>query len=117
MYAIVFVSFFFTLLLGGCTGAFANNLPKQAQKLTVTQIEHILKQMPKDKSVPMAQRIQFAMNIYNRIVKDNLARLIQVEKEKQKTKEMALRKFLQSLYAKKAASPKYATLPFLRFNF
>jgi hypothetical protein len=28
-----------------------------------------------------------------------------------------LRKFLQSLYAKKAASPKYATLPFLRFNF
>jgi len=76
-----------------------------------------LKNMPKDKSVPITQRIQFAMNIYNSIVKDNLVRLIQVEKEKQKTKEIALRKFLQSLYAKKAASPKYATLPFLRFNF
>ena len=124
MYAIVFVSFFFTLLLCNnnatmvaCTGAFAYNLPKQAQKLTVTQIEHILKQMPKDKSVPIAQRIQFAMNIYNSIVKGNLVGLIQVEKEKQKKKEKAIQKFLQSLFAKKAASSKYATLPFLRFNF
>jgi predicted metal-dependent hydrolase len=117
MYAIVFVSFFFTLFLIACTSAFANNLPKQAQKLTVTQIEQILKKMPKDKSVSIEKRIQFAMDIYNKIVKDNLMRMIQVEKEKQKAKEAALKKFLQRLYAKKANSIKYASLPFLRFNF
>jgi hypothetical protein len=38
---------------------------------TVAQISYILRQIPKDKNIPIEMRLKFAMNMYNKIVRYN----------------------------------------------
>jgi hypothetical protein len=38
---------------------------------TVAQISYILRQIPKDKNIPVEMRLKFAMNMYNKIVRYN----------------------------------------------
>jgi len=87
---------------------------------TVAQISHILRQMPRDKNIPIEMRVKYGLNMYNKMIKYNALLEKEIlkkkkEQEKKRTYEVRLKEFLKKIIIQKT-KPK-AILPFLRFSY
>ena len=87
---------------------------------TVAQISHILRQMPRDKTMPIEMTVKYGLNMYNKMIKYNALLEKEIlkkkkEQEKKRTYEVRLKEFLKKITIQKT-KPK-AILPFLRFSY
>jgi len=77
------------------------------------QIEHLLNQMPKDTRVPIADRIKYAVHVYNKLVKENELKKKQLmalkKREDEKKRLEKEKKLYEQFLAQKAQNH-----PFLR---
>jgi len=86
---------------------------------TVAQISHILRQMPRDKSMPIEMRVKFVKNMYDEIVRSNTSMHIEMlkkmEQEKKRKYAEKLKELLEKVHLKRSRSKKLKL--FLRFSF
>ena len=86
--------------------------PKQVVPMEA-QIVHILNQMPKDTRVPIADRIKYAVHVYNKLVKENELKKKQLmalkKREDEKKRLEKEKKLYEQFLAKKVQNH-----PFLR---
>ena len=78
---------------------------------TVAQISHILRQIPKDKNMPIEMRVKYGLNMYNNIIKYNALLENEMlkkkkEQEKKRTYEARLKEFLKKIIIQKTKALK-----------
>jgi AICAR transformylase/IMP cyclohydrolase PurH len=85
--------------------------------LSVAQISHILRQIPRDKNMPIEMRVKFGMNAYNNMIKYNALLENEIlkkrEQEKKRKAEEKLKEFLKKIHFQMKKPKPF--LPFLRF--